>query len=61
MLTAAEAHTSSLGIPYLRLDCRADRPKLRALYESSGFTLVDEFTAFGWLQVVRYQKHATAP
>ena len=29
--------TSELGRPYLRLDCEASRPKLRAIYERFGF------------------------
>ncbi|MBB6053252.1 GNAT family N-acetyltransferase [Armatimonas rosea] len=56
LLRQAEAETVAAGVPYLKLDCRADRPKLRALYEAAGFQRVDERTVFGWLHVVRYEK-----
>lgn len=37
MLTWAVVHTRELGRRYLRLDCEAERPKLRAFYERFGF------------------------
>ena len=39
LLAFAKARAASLGLPWLRLDCRADRTSLRALYEGFGFTL----------------------
>ena len=39
LLTFAREHTRSLGRPYLRLDCVADRQALRSLYEGFGFVL----------------------
>jgi GNAT superfamily N-acetyltransferase len=37
LLRWAVEHTRSLGLCYLRLDCEAARPRLRALYEDFGF------------------------
>jgi GNAT superfamily N-acetyltransferase len=37
MLTWAVEYARSLGKKFLRLDCEANRPKLRLLYESFGF------------------------
>lgn len=37
MLQWAAQRTRSLGRRYLRLDCDANRPKLRAVYEQFGF------------------------
>jgi len=56
LLRQAEIETAAAAIPHLKLDCRADRPKLQALYESAGFQRVDERVVFGWLHVVRYEK-----
>jgi len=39
LLNFARERTRSLGRPYLRLDCVADRQALRALYEGFGFVL----------------------
>lgn len=39
LLSFARAHARALGRPYLRLDCVADRPGLRDLYEHFGFAL----------------------
>ncbi|MEJ8856830.1 GNAT family N-acetyltransferase [Variovorax robiniae] len=39
LLAFAKARAESLGLPWLRLDCRADRGSLRALYEGFGFGL----------------------
>lgn len=41
MLAFAAGYARGQGIPCLRLDCRADREKLCALYESFGFRFVD--------------------
>ena len=56
LLLQAEAEAQRVGTSKLKLDCRADRPKLQALYEAAGFQRVDERTVFGWLHVVRYEK-----
>lgn len=39
LLAFARERTCSLGRPYLRLDCVADRQALRTLYEGFGFVL----------------------
>lgn len=39
LLDFARERTRSLGRPFLRLDCMADRAPLRALYERFGFSL----------------------
>lgn len=39
LLAFARERTRSLGRPYLRLDCVADRQALRTLYEGFGFVL----------------------
>lgn len=41
MLDFAAGYAREREIPCLRLDCRADREKLRQLYESCGFRFVD--------------------
>ena len=41
MLAFAADYARKRGIPYLRLDCRGDREKLRKLYEAFGFRFVD--------------------
>jgi len=53
MIDAAKEEARSLGKRYLRLDC-ADRPKLRAVYESQGFVFhsIKEREPF---RVARYQ------
>jgi hypothetical protein len=37
LLLCSIAHTHALGRRYLRLDCEASRPRLRAIYERLGF------------------------
>jgi hypothetical protein len=39
LLDFARERARSLGRPFLRLDCVADRAPLRALYEGFGFSL----------------------
>ena len=39
LLGFAKARAAGLGLPWLRLDCVADRAALRALYEGLGFRL----------------------
>jgi GNAT superfamily N-acetyltransferase len=47
MLDWAEDRARSLGRSYLRLDCDARRPRLRAVYERHGFALHDETRVMG--------------
>jgi hypothetical protein len=42
MLEAAREEVRSRGKTWLRLDCDATRPKLRRVYEDSGFQLHSE-------------------
>ena len=53
LLDWAVAHARSLGKRYLRLDCDADRGKLRALYERFGFRL-HSYRQVGSYYVARY-------
>ena len=54
LLTWAAERTHSLGRRVLRLDCDADRPKLRAFYESFGFRL-HSYRQVGSYFVARYE------
>ncbi|GAA3820617.1 hypothetical protein GCM10022403_062550 [Streptomyces coacervatus] len=45
MLAQAESRITATGRPYARLDCLSSNPRLRAYYESSGYTVVGEQTA----------------
>lgn len=54
LLAGAARETREAGCAFLRLDTAANRPKLRALYESAGFRAVDEVTVRGFF-VVRYE------
>ena len=54
LLSWAARRTSSLGRPFLRLDCEASRPKLRAVYERFGFRLHSD-RQVGPYYVARYQ------
>jgi GNAT superfamily N-acetyltransferase len=49
-----------LGKRYLRLDCDADRTRLRALYERFGFRL-HSYRQVGAYYVSRYQLHIPQP
>ncbi|MFE9443375.1 GNAT family N-acetyltransferase [Streptomyces sp. NPDC006602] len=42
MLAEAESRITATGRPYARLDCLASNPRLRAYYESAGYTVVGE-------------------
>jgi len=42
------------GKKYFRLDCMADRPKLRAIYENLGFQFYSDWPIYGFV-VARYQ------
>jgi len=55
ILDWALAHAAGLGRRFLRLDCDAERPELRALYERCGFAFHSELTV-GPYFVARYQK-----
>ena len=54
LLAWAVERTRQLGKSWLRLDCDADRPKLRALYEQFGFTF-HSFRQVGPYYVARYE------
>jgi GNAT superfamily N-acetyltransferase len=54
LLAWAVQHARALGKRTLRLDCDADRPKLRALYERFGFRL-HSFRQVGPYYVARYE------
>lgn len=42
MLAQAESRITAAGRPYARLDCLSTNPRLRAYYESAGYTVVGE-------------------
>ena len=42
LLAQAESRITATGRPYARLDCLATNPRLRAYYESAGYTVVGE-------------------
>jgi GNAT superfamily N-acetyltransferase len=50
----------ALGKRYLRLDCDADRPRLRALYERCGFRL-HSYRQVGSYYVARYELQILQP
>jgi GNAT superfamily N-acetyltransferase len=54
LLEWAVGHARANGRGLLRLDCDADRPKLRALYESCGFRL-HSYRQVGPYYVSRYE------
>lgn len=54
LLQWAVDRATSMGKRYLRLDCDASRPKLRALYERFGFR-VHSFRQVGAYYVARYE------
>jgi len=47
LIDFAKAKAKSLGIQSIRLDSRADRPKVRDVYERNGFVCVAEKLLFG--------------
>jgi GNAT superfamily N-acetyltransferase len=53
LLDWAVGHARALGKRFLRLDCDADRPKVRAVYERYGFQLHD-YRQVGAYYVARY-------
>jgi GNAT superfamily N-acetyltransferase len=54
LLRWAADHAAAMGRQYLRLDCDASRPKLRALYEQFGFRF-HSFRQVGAYYVARYE------
>jgi GNAT superfamily N-acetyltransferase len=60
LLQWAVEHARSLGKRYLRLDCDADRPRLRALYEGFGFRL-HSYRQVGAYYVSRYELQIPQP
>jgi GNAT superfamily N-acetyltransferase len=58
LLRWAVNRTASLGRRYLRLDCAASRPRLRAIYESFGFRHLDD-RQIGPYFVSRYEFEVT--
>lgn len=54
LLDWAAGHARALGKRYLRLDCDADRAKVRALYERFGFRL-HSYRQVGAYYVARYE------
>jgi GNAT superfamily N-acetyltransferase len=62
MLRWAAERTRNLGRPYLRLDCVASRPRLRAVYERFGFRHHSDRQVGNRLYLVaRYQYDVAAP
>lgn len=59
MLDWARERARSLGRSYLRLDCDARRPRLRAFYERNGFIHHSELRVMGeagqWFECARYE------
>lgn len=59
LLDWASQQVHRRGWSWLRLDCEARRPKLRALYEGLGFEFHSEHS-LGELTVARYQRRVSA-
>jgi ribosomal protein S18 acetylase RimI-like enzyme len=55
LLRWAERTAASAGRRYLRLDCMAENPALRAYYERAGYTCRGEFSGQGW-KAALYEK-----
>ena len=55
LLRWAERAAEAAGREYVRLDCNADNPELRAYYERAGFTSRGE-VALGHRVAARYEK-----
>ncbi len=58
LLSFARARARALGLPYLRLDCVADRPGLRNLYGHFGFAL-HSIIQKGAVSFARYEMQTT--
>ena len=55
MMQWASEYAQRQGKSWLRLDCHGGRPKLRQVYESFGFTLVDRGAIGEFEDVARYE------
>jgi len=55
MIQWAKTRARSLNKKYVRLDCAADRPKLREFYELQGFQKVSERIMFGTYPTAFYE------
>jgi len=55
MFAFAEAEARRRGKTCLRLDCRIDREKVRAIYDRYGFQNVGEKELFGWYHGISYE------
>lgn len=55
MLSWAATRARDRGRRYLRLDCEANRPRLRAFYEGAGFSYHSDFKV-GRFYVARYER-----
>jgi len=55
MLAFATEEARRRGKTKLRLDCRIDRTKVRAIYDRFGFRTVGEKKLFGWYHGVSYE------
>ena len=55
LLAFAERTTAESGRRYLRLDCMAANPRLRAYYERAGFRCCGEWRSGGWAAAL-YEK-----
>jgi len=55
MFAFAEAEARRQGKSKLRLDCRIDRTKVRAIYDRYGFRDVGEKKLFGWYHGISYE------
>lgn len=56
LLQWAKDEARARGLDYLRLDCEAGRPSLRAVYEKNGFSYHSDFQ-FGPFLHARYEIH----
>ena len=56
LLEWAKEEARARGLKYLRLDCEAGRPQLRAVYERNGFSYHSDFQ-FGPFLLARYEVH----
>ncbi|GGJ02658.1 GNAT family N-acetyltransferase [Alicyclobacillus cellulosilyticus] len=61
MLAWAGEEAIRRGKAYLRLDCAAERSKLRTFYESLGFVLVREQVMFGQYPTAFYERRLITP
>jgi GNAT superfamily N-acetyltransferase len=52
LLDWADVWARGLGVAFLRLDCWADDPALRAYYEKQGFLECDAYVDDGWRGIV---------